>query len=56
MEVERGSEPGWYYGLMALTLAEHPTTLWLDALDSIVSLGLAELDKQEAGRIEAGML
>jgi len=50
MEVEQGSEPGWYYGLMALTLAEHPATL-ADA-DTIVTLGLAELDMRAAMELD----
>ncbi len=50
MDVGKGPDPGWYYGLMALTLAEHPTTV-ADARD-IVSLRLAELTEQEAAELD----
>ena len=46
MEIEPGADPGWFYSLIALTLAENPATL--EDARAVVDRRLADLDEQEA--------
>jgi len=51
MEIEPGVDPGWFYSLIALTLAENPVTL--EDARAVVNRRLADLDEKEAEAEEA---